>query len=152
MWESNYKTCSTGIEIWSIFKLQPFHLWEKRTNRVYLESKQQEEGFNTVETSVNKVTHEEIICLWDIATNLSGGKIKTSYLKVVYWDFYANQHYKQCCYYFQSDRTCIMVDLTFVCQESCSPIQTNKLNNRLHPTTRCHDLQALEEIKNVSSR
>lgn len=39
----------------------------------HLKSQQEEEGFNTVETTVHKVSHEEVVGLRDIATYLGGG-------------------------------------------------------------------------------
>lgn len=39
----------------------------------HLKSQQEEEGFNTVETTVHKVSHEEVVGLRDIATYLGRG-------------------------------------------------------------------------------
>ena len=35
-----------------------------------LEGKQKEEGLNTVEASVNKVSHEKVVGVWHISSNL----------------------------------------------------------------------------------
>lgn len=40
----------------------------------HLESQQEEEGFDTVETAVHKVSHEEVVGLGDIAAYLGGGR------------------------------------------------------------------------------
>ena len=37
---------------------------------LYLQSEQQKEGLHAVETSVHKVAHEEIVCLWNISAHL----------------------------------------------------------------------------------
>ena len=35
-----------------------------------LEGEQKEEGFNTVEATINKVSHEQVVCVWHISSNL----------------------------------------------------------------------------------
>ena len=35
-----------------------------------LEGEQKEEGFNTVEATINKVSHEQVVCVGNIATVL----------------------------------------------------------------------------------
>lgn len=58
-------------------------------NHLYLKSQQKKESLNTVEASVNKVPHEEIVCLWHISTNLQDWKIDNN-LCVSYYRFYIN--------------------------------------------------------------
>ena len=36
----------------------------------YLQRQQQQERLNAVEASVDKVTHEQVVCVWNVASNL----------------------------------------------------------------------------------
>ena len=38
--------------------------------KLYLQSEQQKKGLHAVETSVHKVTHEQIVGLWNISAHL----------------------------------------------------------------------------------
>lgn len=49
-------------------------VWAPEDSSSHLKCQQQEERFNTVETTIHKIPHEEVVGLRDVATHLGGGR------------------------------------------------------------------------------